>query len=103
MAARLGVSDLLPRSAETLSQGQLRRLLLARALIHRPRLLILDEGLDFLDAASRQEVLALLEELMRGGTHLLVIAHREEDAPPGLTHHLKLDAGSVVDQGPLLG
>lgn len=103
MAARLGVSDLLPRSAETLSQGQLRRLLLARALIHRPRLLILDEGLDFLNAVSRQEVLALLGELMRGGTHLLVIAHREDDAPPGLTHHLKLDAGSVVDQGPLLG
>lgn len=90
LAGRLGAADLLTRSAETLSQGQLRRLLLARALIHRPKLLIVDEGLDFLDAAARREVLALLGEMMADGTHLLVIAHREEDAPPGLTHHLNL-------------
>ncbi|AWN24197.1 ABC transporter [Deinococcus irradiatisoli] len=96
MAARLGASDLLTRPADTLSQGQLRRLLLGRALVHKPRLLILDEGLDFLDAASRAEVLVLLRELMEGGTHLLVVAHRQEDAPPGLTHHLELAAGRIV-------
>ncbi|AZI43103.1 ATP-binding cassette domain-containing protein [Deinococcus psychrotolerans] len=96
LAERLGAADLLSRSAETLSQGQLRRLLLGRALIHQPKLLIVDEGLDFLDVAARKEVLALLGEMMAGGTHLLVIAHREEDAPVGMTHHLKLEAGRVV-------
>ncbi|WP_420595270.1 ATP-binding cassette domain-containing protein [Deinococcus sp.] len=98
LAGKLGASDLLERPADTLSQGQLRRLLLARALVHRPRLLILDEGLDFLDAASRAEVMTLLMERMRGGTSLLVIAHREEDAPPGLTHHLRLEAGKILEE-----
>ncbi|UWX64387.1 ATP-binding cassette domain-containing protein [Deinococcus rubellus] len=100
LAARLGASDLLTRPADTLSQGQLRRLLLGRALVHRPRLLILDEGLDFLDVGTRAGVLDLLGEWTRGGTHLLVIAHREEDAPPGLTHHLELDGGKVTQPLP---
>ncbi|PTA67319.1 ATP-binding cassette domain-containing protein [Deinococcus arcticus] len=101
LAARLGAADLLARPADTLSQGQLRRLLLARAALHRPRLLLLDEGLDFLDAAARAAFLALLPELARGGTHLLVVAHRAGDALPGLTHHLHLHAGQVAFAGPL--
>ncbi|MFK7600777.1 ATP-binding cassette domain-containing protein [Deinococcus sp. SM5_A1] len=96
LAAQLDLLDLLPRHAETLSQGQLRRLLLARAVLHAPTLLILDEGLDFLDAASRARFLALLPGLARGGTHIMVIAHRESDAPDGLTHHLHLDSGQIV-------
>lgn len=96
LAARLGVLDLLPRSAQTLSQGQLRRLLLARAAASRPRLLILDEGLDFLDAEARARFLALLPELAGGGTHLMVIAHRPSDAPGGLTDHLHLEGGRAM-------
>lgn len=95
IAARLGLGGLLGRSAATLSQGQLRRLLLARAVVHRPRLLILDEGLDFLDADARARFLSLLPELARGGTHLMIVAHRAADAPAGLTHHLHLNAGRV--------
>lgn len=95
LATQLDLLDLLPRHAETLSQGQLRRLLLARAVLHAPTLLLLDEGLDFLDAASRARFLALLPELARGGTHIMVIAHRESDAPDGLTHHLHLDGGQI--------
>lgn len=102
VAAQLEVLDLLERSAETLSQGQLRRLLLGRAIIHRPRLLILDEGVDFLDEASRQRFWALLPELVAGGTHLLVVSHREADVPPGLTHHLYLSGGLVTAVGPRL-
>ncbi|THF85775.1 ATP-binding cassette domain-containing protein [Deinococcus sp. KSM4-11] len=95
IAEALEIADLLERNAETLSQGQLRRLLLARAVVHRPRVLILDEGLDFLDTASRARFLALLPDLARTGTHVMVIAHREADAPAGLTHHLGLRAGRV--------
>lgn len=100
LAAVLNVTDLLDRPADTLSQGQLRRLLLARSVAHRPRLLILDEGLDFLDAGSRAAFLGLLPDLVRGGTHLLVVAHRASDAPAGLTHHLHLSAGRVAFCGP---
>ncbi|MDO4247246.1 MAG: ATP-binding cassette domain-containing protein, partial [Deinococcus sp.] len=96
LAERLDLSALLPRPAEKLSQGQLRRLLLARAVVHRPTLLLLDEGLDFVDAAHRSQFLGLLPELVTGGTHLLVVAHREADALPGLTHHLHLAAGQAA-------
>ncbi len=96
MAERLGVSDLLARPADTLSQGQLGRLLLARAVVHRPTLLILDEAMNFLDDAARAAVFALLPDLMAAGTHLLVVAHRPADAPPGLTHHLQLQAGRAA-------
>ncbi|XLE19980.1 ATP-binding cassette domain-containing protein [Deinococcus radiomollis] len=93
VAEELGVQDLLARPADTLSQGQLGRLLLARAVVHRPRLLILDEALNFLDAGAQRQVFRLLPPLMEAGTHLLVVAHRPQDAPPGLTHHLHLEAG----------
>ncbi len=93
VAEQLGVQDLLARPADTLSQGQLGRLLLARAVVHRPTLLILDEALNFLDAEAQRQVFALLPPLIAAGTHLLVIAHRHQDAPPGLTHHLRLEAG----------
>ncbi|MDL2344107.1 ATP-binding cassette domain-containing protein [Deinococcus sp. MIMF12] len=96
LAGHLGVTDLLDRPADTLSQGQLRRLLLGRAVAHRPRLLILDEGLDFVDAEARARFLALLPDLARGGTHLLVVAHHGADVPPGLTHHLELSEGRVT-------
>lgn len=102
LAARLDLGGLLARDAETLSQGQLRRLLLARAVVHRPRLLLLDEGLDFVDAASRARFLELLPDLVRGGTHLLVVAHRDTDVLPGLTHHLHLEGGRATRSGPLL-
>ncbi len=101
LAADLGLTDLLDRSAGSLSQGQLRRLLLARAVAHRPRLLILDEGLDFLDAASRAAFLTLLPGLARAGTHVLIVAHRDQDAPAGLTHHLHLEGGRVAFTCPL--
>ena len=93
VAEELGVQDLLARPADALSQGQLGRLLLARAVVHRPKLLILDEALNFLDAGAQRQVFALLPPLMEAGTHLLVIAHRPGDAPPGLTHRLHLEAG----------
>ncbi len=102
LAERLELTELLEQDAETLSQGQLRRLLLARAVVHRPTLLILDEGLDFVDADSRARFVALLPELVRGGTHLMVIAHRANDTLPGLTHHLHLDSGQVRSSSALI-
>ena len=96
LAEQLGVEALLTRPADTLSQGQLGRLLLARAVVHSPTLLILDEALNFLDAEARRQVFALLPGLMEAGTHLLVIAHRPQDAPPGLTDHLHLQAGRAA-------
>ncbi|MFC4427674.1 ATP-binding cassette domain-containing protein [Deinococcus navajonensis] len=101
LARHLGLNDLMTRPGDTLSQGQLRRLLLARAVLHAPRLLLLDEGMDFLDAGSRERFLALLPALARTGTHVMVIAHRASDAPAGLTHHLHLEHGGIRFSRPL--
>ncbi|ADV68162.1 ABC transporter related protein [Deinococcus maricopensis DSM 21211] len=90
VTARLGVSDLLDRHADTLSQGQLKRLLLARATVHAPALLLLDEPFDFLDADARARLSALLAHLVAGGTHVLVVAHHASDAPGFLNRHLHL-------------
>ena len=72
-AERLGVADLLPLSLIKLSNGQIRRALIARALLSRPELLILDDPFLGLDAAGRDEVAALLGELRRRGTRVLLI------------------------------
>ncbi len=101
LAARLGALELLHRPASALSQGQLKRLLLARALVHRPRLIVFDEPFDFLDAATRAQLSALLGEAVADGAQVLLVAHRAGDVPPFITHELQLDAGSVLSAGPV--
>lgn len=96
LADLLDLQDLLERPATTLSQGQLKRLLIGRALVGRPQLLLLDEPFDFLDATSRARVQAALADALAGGAHLLVIAHRPDDLPAPISHHLQLAHGRVL-------
>lgn len=68
-------------SIRMLSSGQLRRLFLARALMGRPDILLLDEPCSNLDAASRTQLLALLDGLAAEGLHLVFVSHNDADAP----------------------
>ncbi len=98
---RLGLWTLRRRKFLTLSYGERRRVLLARALAARPRLLLLDEPFNGLDAASR---LLLERELVRlAGTSLSIVlsAHREEDAPRAFRRVLALKRGRLVHDGVL--
>ncbi len=97
---RLGATRLAGRRAQTLSHGELRRLLLARALVREPELLLLDEPCDGLDAASRAEFLSLLESLCRGGLHLVLASHHASDLISSIDHVLELEAGRVRGSGP---
>ena len=72
-----------------LSYGQTRRVLLARALVVAPRIVLLDEALDGLDSAMRARMGELLGELARGGTHFAFASHHAGDFPPWLTDELK--------------
>lgn len=99
LAARLGLTPLLTRPAPELSQGQMRLLLLARALIKQPRLLLLDEPCDGLDEAARKLFFTLLEETALQGVSLVCALHRGEDAPACLGHLLELEQGKLVFQG----
>jgi molybdate transport system ATP-binding protein len=84
VAAALGIPHLLGRSTLELSRGEGRRVLLARALVSRPRALLLDEACDGLDAESRREFLALVAEALHGGTAVVMATHRPEEILPGM-------------------
>jgi molybdate transport system ATP-binding protein len=95
-----GLGSLLPRPFRSLSTGEMRRLLVARALVRRPRLLALDEPFDGLDEASRRLLAGALGRLAGAQLQLLLVSHRVEELIPEITHVLALSAGRVLWQGP---
>jgi iron complex transport system ATP-binding protein len=85
-----------------LSQGERQRVLIARALMAFPRLLILDEPCAGLDPVAREHFLAFIEELAAkrtGRTALVLVTHHVEEIMPAFTHALLLRAGRVVAAG----
>jgi len=101
VARTLGLANLLERDFTALSHGQAARVLLARAVVRRPDVLILDEFADGLDAPSRRAAFALLGELAADGVSLVVAAHRPEDLPPDITMAVRFEAGRLTAKGRL--
>ena len=98
---KTGLAALAERRAGTLSYGQLRRALLARALVHDPILLLLDEPCSGLDPASRNAFLHSLAASVRSRkTQLIHVTHCTEDLPEITTHVLYLEQGRITYQGP---
>ena len=87
------------RPANQMSAGELKRCLLARAMVNNPDLLILDEPFDYLDRATKIKLTALISSLER--TRFVLIAHRLEDVPASATHLIRLEGGRVLQQGEL--
>lgn len=99
----LGIEHLEQRSMVTLSTGERRRALIARALVHRPRILVLDEPASGLDVAAQHELLATLQRLMgRTDLTLLLVTHHLEEILPEIHHAVLLDRGRVIFDGPKL-
>lgn len=98
--ALLGVERLRRRSVLTLSTGELRRVLLARALVSGPRLLLLDEPCDGLDADARRAFLGVLSRLAREGPPLVLATHRHDEILPPIARVAVMEGGRIVDQGP---
>ncbi len=92
MAQRLKVTHLLSQEACTLSQGQLRLLLLGRALLKNPAVLLLDEYMDGLDATHGKNILKLLEECQ---CTMVVTAHRAQGIPAWIKQAYHLQAGRL--------
>jgi molybdate transport system ATP-binding protein len=99
VAGRLGIDPLLPQSFINLSNGQVRRARIARALLSHPEMLILDDPFLGLDAAGRAEVANLVGDLIHQGIHVLLVT-RPEVLPDWVTHVVELDQGSIRWQGP---
>lgn len=99
----MGLGALLGRHLVSLSNGETRRALLARALLAAPRLLLFDAPYVGLDAASRRILAVAVDRVVAAGPSAVLLATvRREELPRGLTHLLELDAGGrVVFQGPV--
>ena len=89
--------------APKLSGGQRRRLLLARALMHRPRLSILDEPTAGVDFELRQELWATIRKLHADGTTILLTTHYLEEAEALCEEIALIDGGEIVAQGTSAG
>jgi molybdate transport system ATP-binding protein len=92
---RFDIETLANRRFLTLSQGERRLVLLARAVAWRPALLLLDEPLNGLDAPHRARVLAALGTLARLQLPWVYATHRIDEVPPGATHRARLQSGRV--------
>jgi iron complex transport system ATP-binding protein len=98
----VGAGRLAAREWACLSQGERQRVLIARALMPRPRLLILDEPCAGLDPVAREKFLHFVNRLARrrGAPALVFVTHHVEEITPAFTHALLLRAGRVVASGP---
>lgn len=96
-----GCGALKHRHYGALSQGERQKVLIARALMASPRLLILDEPCTGLDLLSREQLLAMIEQIAKqpNGPTLLYVTHHIEEILPCFTHTLLLKAGKVDQVG----
>jgi molybdate transport system ATP-binding protein len=87
----LGIQRLATKRFNHLSQGEQRMVLLARAMVKPPRLLVLDEPCQGLDAGNRRLILQAVDRMAAtGGTTLLFVSHLPEEIPACITHRLSL-------------
>lgn len=97
--ARMDATSLADRYLAELSTGEARRVLIARALVHRPRALLLDEPTTGLDLVSQQHFLSLLRDLARQGVTLVLATHHIEEIIPEIGRVVLLRGGRVVADG----
>ena len=103
LLAQLGCRQLVERRFGTLSEGERKRVQLARALMTDPELLLLDEPAAGLDLGGREALLRTLTRLAQDPTApaMVLVSHPVEEVPAGFTHGLLLRDGGVVAAGRL--
>lgn len=95
----LNIGPLLGRPLRVLSNGEIRKVLISRALRSAPELLILDEPFAGLDGASRKTLSRAIRSLMAEGTQIILITQRLEEVIAGISHVLLIREGRVVQTG----
>lgn len=101
MLESVGGEHLAERVYGTLSEGERKRVLIARSLMTDPELLLLDEPAPGLDLGGREELVARLGDLAADpdSPAMVLVTHHVEEIPPGFSHCLILSEGAVVDSG----
>ena len=100
---QLHIEHLGKRTFGTLSEGERKRVQIARALMTDPELLLLDEPGAGLDLAGRERLVATLSEIVADefSPATVLVTHHLEEIPPGMTHAMLLKQGRVVASGPI--
>ncbi|GAA1158456.1 ABC transporter ATP-binding protein [Nocardioides aquiterrae] len=103
LLTEVGAVHLVDRTFGTLSEGERKRVQIARALMADPELLLLDEPAAGLDLGGREDLVSTLSVLAAdpGSPATVLVSHHVEEIPPGFTHALLLRAGRVVASGAL--
>jgi iron complex transport system ATP-binding protein len=99
--ALLEVAHLADRCTDEMSTGEARRVLLARALVHDPRALILDEPSVALDLSAQHELKVILRKLANSGIGIVMVTHHLSDLIPEIERVLLMSRGRIVDDGPI--
>jgi iron complex transport system ATP-binding protein len=103
LLAQLRIDRLANRTFGTLSEGERKRVQIARALMTDPELLLLDEPAAGLDLAGRESLVTTLGELAQDqyAPATVLVTHHVEEIPNGITHAMLLKAGEIMAAGPL--
>ncbi len=97
---RLGIDRLAGRDFHTLSSGEQRRFLIARALVHAPQVLVLDEPFTALDFAASLSLAHILRRLIREGLTVVLVTHHPGEIPPETPRAILLHQGRIFADGP---
>ncbi len=98
--AQMEALHLAEKEIAEMSAGEARRVLIARALVHAPRVLLLDEPSNALDLAAQDELRRMLRALGRQGTGILLVTHHLADILPEIERVVLLREGRIVGDGP---
>ena len=103
LLVEVGAGHLLDRTFGTLSEGERKRVQIARALMTDPELLLLDEPAAGLDLGGREDLVSTLTVLAMDemSPATVLVSHHVEEIPPGFTHAMLLRQGKVVASGPM--
>ena len=96
----LKILHLAERPVCEMSSGEARRVLVARALVHKPRALLFDEPCNSLDLAAQQSLRRTMRELANSGTAILLVTHELADIVPEIQRVVLMSRGRVVADGP---
>jgi len=99
VAAGLQIEHLLERDIRVVSAGEMRKVQIARMLVHAPDILILDEPFDGLDRSSRGMLAPVIDDLMDDTRTVILVTHRQREILPNISHMLALSDGKVLFQG----
>jgi iron complex transport system ATP-binding protein len=97
--AQLGVSHLAERAVEEMSSGEAKRVLIARALVHKPRALLFDEPCNSLDILAQRSLRETMRSLAKSGIGIILVTHELPDIVPEIERVVLMSNGRIMADG----